>query len=95
MTLNIYALDMQPRCTEKVYKRNLHQLKQLCAERGFETLRFKSVEICLITIYLQRNFINLSGSRLLTSYEIHIVTNYLHLNCGEYGKKRFNPPQSV
>jgi len=35
----------------KVYKRNLHQLKQLCAERCFETLRVKSVEICLMAIY--------------------------------------------
>jgi len=23
----------------------------------------------------------------LTSYEIHIITNYLHINCGEYGKR--------
>jgi len=27
MTLDTHALDMQPRCTEKVYKRNLHQQK--------------------------------------------------------------------
>jgi len=86
---------MEARYTEKVYKRNLHQLKQLCAERCFETLRVKRVEICLMAIYLQRNFINFLGSRLLTSNEIHIITNYLHLNCGEYRKKRFNPPQSA
>jgi len=32
-------------------------MKQICAERGFETLRAKSVEICLMAIYLQRNCI--------------------------------------
>jgi len=42
----------------KVYKRNLHQLKQFCAQRGFETFRVIRVEICLMAIYLQRNFIN-------------------------------------
>jgi len=48
-----------------------------------------------MAIYLQRNFINLSGSKLMTSNEIRIITNYLHLYCGEYGKKRFNPLQSA
>jgi len=71
----------------KWLKRNLHQLKLYCAESGFEIVRVKSVEICLMAIYLQRNLINLSRSRLLTSYEIHIITNYLHINSGEYGKK--------
>ena len=33
--------------------------------------------------------------KILTSYEIHIITNYLHINCGEYGKKILNPPQSA
>jgi len=38
----------------------------------------------------------LSRSKLLTSDEVHIITNYLHLNCAEYGlQKRFNPLQSV
>jgi len=38
----------------------------------------------------------LSGSRLLTSVEIHIITNYLNLDCAEYGlQKCFNPPQRV
>jgi len=32
----------------------------------------------------------------LTSDEIHIITNYLHLNCAEYGiQKLFNPLKSV
>jgi len=35
----------------------LHQLKQFCAENGLETFRAKSVEICLIAIYLQPNCI--------------------------------------
>ena len=35
---------MQPRCAEKVYKRNLHQVKQLCAEIGFETLALKELK---------------------------------------------------
>jgi len=38
----------------------------------------------------------LPESELLTSDEIHIITNYLHLNCDEYGlQKWFNSPQSV
>jgi len=38
----------------------------------------------------------LSGSRLLTSVEIHIITNYLHLDCAEYElQKCFNPPHRV
>jgi len=82
---------MRSTCSQGVLnkwlKLNLHQLKQFCAESGFETLHVKSVEICLMAIYMQRNFINLSGPRLLTSYEIHIITNYLNLNCGEYGKE--------
>jgi len=37
-----------------------------------------------------------SGSRLLTIDEIHIIANYLHLNCAEYGlQKWFKPPQRV
>jgi len=86
---------MQTRCTEKVYKRNLHQQKQLCAEGCYETLRIKSFEICLMAIYLQRNFINLLESRILTSNEIHIITNYLCFKCDVYGKHRFNPPRSA
>jgi len=82
---------MRSTCSQGVLnkwlKRNLHQLKQFCAESGFEMLRVKSVEISLMAIYLQLNVINLSRSRLFTSYEIHIITNYLHLNCREYGKK--------
>ena len=78
---------MQTKCTEKVYKRNLHQLKQLCAEGCFETLRVKRDEICSMAIYLQRNFINLLESRIFTSNEIHIITNYLCLNCDVYGKQ--------
>jgi len=70
----------------KCLKRNLHQLKQFCAERGSEMLCVKIVEICLMAIYLQRYFINFSRSRHFTSYEIHIITKYLHLNCSEYGK---------
>jgi len=32
----------------------------------------------------------------LTSDELHVITNYLHLNCAEYGpQKLFNPLQSV
>jgi len=38
-------------------KRDLHQLKQFCALNGFETFRAKSVEICLMAIYLQPNHI--------------------------------------
>ena len=35
-------------------------------------------------------------SRLLTSDDIHITVNYLHLNCAEYGLQNlFNPPQRV
>jgi len=90
---------MRSTCSQGVMnkwpKHNLHLLQQFCAESVFETLRVKSVEICLMAVYLQRIFIKLSGSILLTSNEIHIITNYLHLNCGEYGKKRFNPPQSA
>jgi len=41
----------------KRLKRVLHQLKQFCAENGFETFRAKIVEICLMTIYLQPNCI--------------------------------------
>jgi len=48
-----------------------------------------------MAINLQRNFINLLGSRILTIYEFHMITIYLHLNCGKYGKKSFNPPQST
>jgi len=33
--------------------------------------------------------------KILTSKKILITTNYLHLNCGEYGMKSFNPPQSA
>jgi len=33
----------------------LHQLKQFCAESGLEMFRAKSVEICLMGIYLQPN----------------------------------------
>jgi len=32
----------------------------------------------------------------LTSVEIHIITNYLHLDCAEHGiRKSFYPPQRV
>jgi len=55
MTLNIYALDMQPRWTE--LKRDLHQLKQFCVENGLATVRAKSVETCLMAIYLEPNCI--------------------------------------
>jgi len=39
----------------------------------------------------------MTGSRLLTSVEVHIIAIYLHVNCAEYGlqKKRFNPLQSI
>jgi len=37
----------------KWLKRDLHQLKQFCAEYGLETFRAKSVEICLIANHLQ------------------------------------------
>ena len=38
----------------------------------------------------------LSVSILLTSDEIHLIANDLHLNCAEYGlQKWFNPPQRV
>jgi len=38
----------------------------------------------------------LSESRLLKSDEIHIITEYLHLICAEYGlQKWFNPPHRV
>jgi len=31
-----------------------------------------------------------------TSDKVHIITNYLHLNCAEYElQKRFNPLQSI
>jgi len=33
----------------------LLQLKQICAENGLETFRAKSLEICLMAIYLQTN----------------------------------------
>ena len=47
----------------------------------------------LSTITLHRK---MSGSRLLTSEEVHIIANYLQLNCAEYGlQKRFNPLQSM
>jgi len=35
----------------------LLELKQFCGESGFETFRAKSVEICLMAIYLQPNCI--------------------------------------
>jgi len=38
-----------------------------------------------ITNTLQRIY---SGSRLLTSDEIHIIANSLHLNCAEYGLQK-------
>jgi len=38
----------------------------------------------------------LTGSRLLTSVEIHIITNYLHLDSADYGlQKCLNPPPSL
>jgi len=61
----------------------------------FRNFSVERVEICLMAINLQRNFIKLLGSRLLASNEIHIITNYLHLNCVEYVKKRYNPPLSA
>jgi len=36
----------------KWLKGYLHHLKHFCAEYGLETFRAKSVEICLMTIYL-------------------------------------------
>jgi hypothetical protein len=41
----------------KWLKRDLLQLKQFCAENGFETFRAKSFEICLMANYLQPNCI--------------------------------------
>jgi len=41
----------------KELKLLLRQIKQFCAENGFETFRAKSVEICLMSIYLQPNCI--------------------------------------
>ena len=50
---------MRSTCSQGVLnkwlKRNLHQLKQFCAESGLETFRAKSVEICLMAIYLRPN----------------------------------------
>jgi len=46
-----------------------------------------------MAIYLQPNCLVVSGSKLLTSDEIHIIRNYLHINCAEYGlQKLFYPP---
>jgi len=82
---------MRSTCSQGVLnkwlKRNLNQLKQFCAESGFEMLRVKSFEICLMAIYLHQNLINFSRPRHFTSYDIHIITNYLHLNCIKYGGK--------
>jgi len=41
----------------KCLKRDLHELKELCAEYGLKTLRSKHFEICLMAIYLQPNCI--------------------------------------
>jgi len=41
----------------KWLKSDLLELKQFCGESGFETFRAKSVEICLMAIYLQPNCI--------------------------------------
>jgi len=38
----------------KWLKRDLHQLKQFCPENDVETFRAKSVEICLMAIYLNQ-----------------------------------------
>jgi len=35
----------------KWLKHDLHQLKLLCSENGFETFRAKSVEICLTATF--------------------------------------------
>jgi len=82
---------MRSTCSQGVLnkwlKRNLHQLKQFCAKIVFGTLRVKRFVICLMEFNLQRYFINLSRSGLFTSYEIQIITNYMHLNCSEYGNK--------
>jgi len=71
----------------KRLKRNLHQLKEFCAENGLEAFRAKIVEICLMAIYLQPNCIKIAGSILLTSDEIHIITNYFHLDLLNMGYK--------
>jgi len=41
---------MQPRCTDKKLKPNLHELKRIYAASGLETFRSKRVEICLLAI---------------------------------------------
>jgi len=60
----------------------LHQVKLFCAESGLETFRSKSVEICLMAIYLQSN--RIVRIKSLASHEIRIITNNLHHNRAEY-----------
>jgi len=63
----------------------LHQEKQfvyiICVENDLETFDATSEEICFMAIYLQPNCIEIcQETRPLKSNEIHIITNYLHLN---------------
>ena len=62
-------------------------ISKLFALKVLKSLRWQSTT----TMHIQK-----SGSRLLTSDEIHTITSYLHLLCAEYGlEKLFNSPQNV
>jgi len=106
LTLNMYLFcwwmtqNMRSTCRQGVLnkwlKRDFHQLNQFCAENCHETFRAKTVEIWQMAINLQRNCIENCLDQDLTSDEIQIITNYLHLNCAEYGLQEwFNPLQCL
>jgi len=62
-------------------------VSKIFALKLLKPLRWQSTT----TMHIQK-----SVSRLLTSDEIHIITNFSHLNCAEYGlQKWFNSPQKV
>jgi len=82
--------------TNKWLKRALHQLKQFCAENGLETFRANCWNLFNDIQFTTNMLRKLSGLRLLTSDKIDKMTNYLHLNCVEYGlQKWFNPPHRL
>jgi len=55
------------------------------AKNCLETFRAPSDKICLMAIHPQLNCVEIcQETRPLTSGEIRIITNNLHLNCAEY-----------
>ena len=91
---------MRSTCSQVVLnnwiKRSFNKLKQICAENGLETFRAKSVEECLMASIYNQTALKIVTIKSLASDEIHIITNYLHINCAEYGlHKWFNPPHRL